>query len=350
MKTMKETLIRERAIRASVYLLFLLLSSYLLFLCDQIPLIEKEVEKTNEDQVSVELKAPNPYKKTNFFTFRDLSTTEYILNYPYNPEKIQFVSISESFPTPVAEEYGITTSYSNVKGGDAIDLSGELVVHPHSDKIHFYTNNVVAENTQMIRNFFLTELILFLLALLGKEAYKMLSDIFSDKTYFRERVFGVKSAQMHMMTYLALSLLSGILLYCINIVPENMVTTNNYEQKSGGSWLALHDISCAYQHLLIPASSCNDGKVNWESGEIVKFVPETFKPIDCEIGPKSISFTKFEKGKDVDIKFYTRYLQSSNYQDVRLFVLTTFLLFFLERSFFYLRKWIRNKKLVKYYS
>jgi hypothetical protein len=222
-----------------------------------------------------------------------------------------------------------------------------LIVAPQSDRIHFYTNNVVAENTQMIRNFFLTELILFILALLGKEGYKILSDIYSDKKYFRLRVFGVKSAQKHMLTYLGLALLSVVLLYCVNTVPENNVTTNNFEQKSGGSFWALHDISCAYQHLLIPASDCDDGIVNWRSGEIVKFVPETFKPINCEIGPKSIAFTNFEKGKDVDIKFYTQYLQSSNYQDIRLFVLTTLLLFFLERSFFYFRKWMRNKELLK---
>lgn len=347
MKTMKKTLIRIRTIRVSIYILFLVLCSHLLYLCTQIPLIEKDIKKKNEGQVSVNLQAQNPYKMTNFFSFRDLVTTEYILNYPYNPEKMQSVSITESFPTSVSAACTVTTSFSPIEGGNKHEMSSMVVVAPHSNKLHFYTNNIVAENTQMVRNFFLTELILFLLALLGKEVYKLLSDIYNDKNHFRQRVFGVKSAQKHMMTYLVLALLSGSFLYCINIVPENKVNTNNYEQKSGGSLLALHDISCAYQHLQIPAASCNDEKVNWKSGEIVEFVPKTLTPIDCEIGPKSISFTKIEKGKDVDIKFYTRYLQSANYQDVWSFILTTLLLFFLERSFYYLRKWIRNKKLAK---
>lgn len=340
MNTNVKTLVIIRGLRTVLFMLLLGLCFFVLALTSQVPVIEKDVSSSEKE---VELKVPNPYLKTSFFELYDLSKTEFILNNPtYEQGNDRFLWITIAYDSLYSAGSSIATTFSKFEGGYFADFSGFGPVNLVSNKISFYTKNLVAENTQMVRNFFLTEIILFLLAMLGREVYKLFSDIYSDKRYLNQRVFGVKTAKWHMFAYLFLSLMMSGLLYLSNRVPLNNVSSDYYVQKSS-SLFSLYDISCAYQHIQIPAADRKGNDVEWRSAEIVEFVPNNVCPSKTEIGPKSVLLKDVPMDEDVDVTFYVRYLQSSNYQEIRLFVLTTLLLFFLERSFFYFRKWMRNR-------
>lgn len=347
MNTQLHIIKKTRTIRALVFLFFISLCSYFLVLCSQIPHIEKTVEKSDELPIKVELKIKDPSLMTNLFTPHDLSKTEYTLNCPpISKDSTLFLWISETYDSLHNGGSLFTTNYSEFDNGKSLSFTSKVIVASHSDRLHFYTQNIIADNIQMIRNFFLTEIILFLLALFAKEVYKLLSDIFFSRTHSHQRIFGVKTAKAHFAFYLLLSLITGVLLYTINIVPENTISTNNYIQKTN-SLFALHDISCANHHLQVHINSKEDKTVKWQSEEIVEFIPNSFAHLSYKIGPNSLTFSNIAIGQDLDVRFYTRNLQSSNYQEIRLFVLTTLLLFFLERSFYYFRKWLRNKAFIK---
>lgn len=347
MKTRLQIIKKTRAIRALIFLLLICLCSFFLVLCSQIPHVEKDIEDSDEKSIKVELKIKDPSLMVNLFAPHDLSKTEYSLNFPsYRNDRTQFLWITETYDSLHNGGSLFTTNFSEFDNGDSQSFTEMVVVAPHGDNLHFYTQNIIADNTQMIRNFFLTEIILFLLALFGKEVHKLISDFFAESIYSHQRIFGVKTAKRLFTLYLLLSFITGILLYTINIVPNNTVYSNNYTQKTY-SLFALHDISCANHHLQIHINSEDDKTVKWQSEEIVEFVPTSFAPISCKIGPNSIIFPNNIIGKDLNIDFFTRNLQASNYQDIRLFVLTTILLFFIERCFYYLRKWWNNCKLTK---
>lgn len=346
MKTQLHIIKKARAIRALILLLFICLCSYFLVLCSQIPCVEKIVEGSDEKSILVELKIKDPSLMTNIFMPHDLSKTEYTLNFPsYSKDRFQPLWITETYDSLFNGGSLFTTNFSEFDNGESQSFTEVVVVAPHSDQLHFYTQNIIADNTQMIRNFFLTEIILFLLALFGKEVYKLLCDVFAAKAYSHQRIFGVKTAKGHFAFYLLLFFVTGVLLYTINIVTDNTVTTNNFIQKSN-SLFALHDISCSNHHLQLHINSEDDKTVKWKSEEIVEFTPKSFTPLACKIGPKSLTFSNIPIGQDIDVRFFTRNLQSSNYQEIRLFVLTTLLLFFMERSFFYFRKWMHNRAFV----
>lgn len=343
MKTNIKTLVIIRGLRTILFLLLLCLCFIVLVLTSQVPIVEKSISNSEKDK-GIELKVINPYLKSSFLELYDLSKSEYILNdSTYEQGKIDIFGIRLTYDSLSSVGSSIATTFSKFEGGDSQDGSlGLVVVAPESDKLNFYVKNLVAENTQMVRNFFLTEIILFLLAILGREVYKLFSDIYSDKRYLNQRVFGVKTAKWHMFAYLFLSLVMSGLLYLSNRVPVNNVSSDYYVQKSS-SLFSLYDISCAYQHVQVPAADRKGKDVEWRSTEIVEFVPNNVCSFKTEIGPKSVLLKDVPMNEDVDVTFYVRYLQSSNYQEIKLFVLTTLLLFFLERIFFYFRKWIRNR-------
>lgn len=343
MKRTKKNIIRTRGTRVLGFGTLLGVFVYILFLCCQIPYIEKSVPPTTEGPITVELETKNPKSLRNMLTLHDLSKTEYALNYPYYNETEHPFSIIEKYDSLTPETSRIAVSFSEIGGGQSVSFKEMVMVMPQSDKIRFYTKNVVSDNIQMIRNFFLTEIILFLLALFGREVYKFITDIFSERRFLHQRVFGRRTSKRAMFFYLALSLVTSSFLIFINRVPHNQVFTEKNPQISKNSFFSPYDISCAYHHITIPSSTRSTDTIEWSSDEIVEFVPQTFNYYTSIVGPKSVVFKNVPLDKDVNIAFYTRYLQSSNYQEVRLFILTTLILFFLERYLFYFRKWIRNR-------
>ena len=343
MKRNKKNIIKSRGIRVLGFCSLLGVFIYLLLLCCKIPYVEKEVPPTTEGPITVELEARNPNSLRNMLTLHDLSKTEYELNFPYYKETVHPFSIIEKYDSLTPEASRIAVSFSEIEGGQSTSFKEMIMVMPQSNKIRFYTKNVMSDNIQMIRNFFLTEIILFLLALFGREVYKLVTDIFNERRFLHQRVFGISTSKRTMMFYLALSMITVSFIILINRVPHNQVFTENVAQTSLNSFFSPYDISCAYHHLTIPSSNRSSDTIAWSSNEIVEFVPQTFKYFTSIVGPKSVMFKNVPMDRDFNITFYTRYLQSSNYQEVRLFILTTLLLFFLERSFFYFRKWTRNK-------
>ena len=334
----KKTIVITRSVRVIGYLLFLVFFVHILFLCSQIPLIEKDIPPTHNEQTPVDLDSKNPNKLGNLFILHDLSKAEYKLNYPSGKWKTLWIKGALSDRATC-----FAVSFSAVEGAVGVaDIKDIMAITPTSDDISFYTKNIISENMQMIRNLFLTEIILFLFAMLGYEGYKLLTSVFIDWRYLRSTRDRKSTFKKSMIFYLLMSLLSCILLYCINIVPVNHISSEKYTQKSGGSFFSLYDISCAYQHIQIPSSSRTTNSVEWTSGEIIEFVPEHITTLKNIVGPKSIKFTDVPMNMDVDVTFYACNLQSANYQEIRLFILTTLLLFFLQRSYFYFRKW--NKK------
>ena len=340
MKTHLRKLQIARTIRVSIMFLLVCISLYILVLCNRIPHVQKEIERSENLLENADLGFKDPYLKINFFYLHDLSKTEYTLSYPYNKDSLQLLLIDKSFGSNA-----FSNNFSGIDGGESISFGDMSLVGMESENLHFYTKNIVAENTQMVRNFFLTEFILFLLALFGKEVYKLLSTIYSSKTYSHQRIFGVKMAKRHFVSYVVLSLITMTLLYVISIVPDVSITSNNYTQKKPNLF-ALHDISCSNYHLQVNVSSDTDKNVSWHSEEIVELTPDNFEALSCKIGSNSLTFSNLSIGQNLDVRFYTRNIQSSNYQEIRLFALTTLLLFFFERSFFYFRKWMRNRAFI----
>ncbi len=334
MRTQLRTLQRARTIRALIIFLLVSLFLYILVICNKIPHIQKEIERSENQLENANLEFKDPYLKINFFDLHDLSKTEYTLSYSYSKDSMQLLLLDADYG-----RNALSSNFSGIDGGEEISFGDMSLLGVESGKLHFYTKNIVADNTQMIRNFFLTEFILFLLALFGKEVYKLLGNIHSSKVYSHQRIFCVKTAKKHFVLNVVLSLITMTLLYIINIVPNISVTSNNHTQKKPNLF-ALHDISCSNYHLQFTVSSDADKYVSWQSEEIVEVIPETFEPLSCKIGSNSLTFSNVPIGQDLDVRFFTRNLQSSNYQEIRLFILTTLLLFFLERSFFYFRKWM----------
>ncbi len=344
MKKSKKNIIISRSVRFSFFLFLLGVFSYILLLCSKIPFVVKDVPPINGEPVTVELMANDPNKLSNMFTFHDLSKTEYRLDCIFDKSKeVEPIAVIEKYDSLTAETSRSAVSFSAVAGGDAFSFKELIMVMPQSDAIMFYTKNIVLENLQMIRNFFLTELILFLLAMAGREFYRLVTDIFDNKSFLHKRVFGRTTSKRSMMFYLCLTIVSAFVLILVNKVPENHITSEQYTQSVNNNFFSPCDMSCSYQHITIPKASRTAKNIEWVSNEIIEFVPETFGTLSCDVGPKNITFKDIPMNEDVDISFLTRNLQSANYQEIRLFVLTTLLLFFLERSFFYFRKWMRNR-------
>lgn len=342
MATKKDILI-NRFTRTIAYLLLTILCSFLLYLCSQIPKTEIEMESLHKGSRTISLHATDAGRFSSFFKLHDLSKAEYTIHCPKaNINKdILFISAQDTLQSIVSN---MSWSISKIDGGTTPFSKDLVCVLLQKDRIKFYVKNFFAENRQMVRNFFLTEVILFLLAMFGKNAYKLLTDIFNERKWINYRIWGVESSKKTMLFYVTLSFISIVLIFIVNRVPENHITTDSYVKERYSSFLSPYDISCAYQNIKIPASNRNSQKIEWEYNEIVEFVPNEFSTLNSEVGPKSVSFYDVPVNKDFEIKFFTRFLQSGNYQEIRLFVLTTLLLFFLERSWFYFRKWLRNKR------
>lgn len=335
-----KTVLIIRTTRILIVMALFGLFCYLLFLSSQIPCHEQELDATKENDISLEGDDPNLF--STYFKWHDLSLTEYRFNYtkPVTlSDENKGVIFVHRDPDYNQHKNGLNVvEISPVDDGIEFSWGYLAAIIPLGQQLCFYTKNLVADNLQMIRSFFLTEIVLFLFALLCREIYKLLQGICRDKSFFRQRLFGGAQTKTSMSICLFLSITCAFLLWIINIVPVNEIKTESYYEGNQRSVFALYDISSAYNHINIPSSNRTSDEIVWSTNEIMELIPNDIVQEHDKIGAKSIRFKSYGKDENVDILFYTQYLQSSNYQDIRLLILTTLLLFFLERSVYYLRK------------
>ena len=335
-----KTVLLIRTTRVIVVMALFCYFCHLLFLSSQIPCVEQEIDATKENVI--DLKGDDPNKFSTYFEWHDLSFTEYRFRYASPIEKSDvkkgMVWVQRQ-PDFSQHRNGLNVvEISPIDGGEEISWGYMAAIIPLGQQLCFYTKNLVAENLQMIRSFFLTEIVLFFFVLLCREVYKLLQGAFRHRAFFRNRLFGGKATNISMMACLLMSVICALLLWIINIVPVNEINQEIYQEETGASFFALHDISAAYQHIKIPSVNRSSDKIEWSSNEIIELVPDDIVSDQDKVGAKSICFRSFSREEDVDVLFYTQYLQSSNYQEIRLLILTTLLLFFLERSVYFLRK------------
>lgn len=333
-----KTLLIIRATRIIVVMMLFCIFCRLLYLCCQIPCVEQELNPKEKNDISLD--GDNPNNLSTYFKWHDLSKTEY---------RFQFIS-----PVQVSDENNRVSVYrepdfnqhgnglnvveiSPVEGGLEASFGYFAFIIPMGQQMCFYTKNLVAENLQMIRSFFLTEIVLFLFALLCREFYKFVHGIFRNKSFFRCQLYGGKQTMMSMAICIFMSIVLASLLWLVNIVPVNEINQESFHETDKASFFAPYDISAAYQHICISSANRISNEIVWNAKEIVEIKPNDIIRKNDKIGAKSLYLKSYSKDEDIDLLFYTQYLQSTNYQEIRLLILTTLLLFFLERSVYYFR-------------
>ncbi len=344
MEQNKKYIIYTRIVRAVLFFSLLCLFSYILFMCSKIHVNHMSIELTDEKSREVYISERNPNALSSFFLLRDLSKEEYVYQINKNNNSIKGISFGLRYDKNAQETFALSNSFSGIDGGFEAGFNEILFVWPTSEKVNFYTKNIVAENLQMIRSFFLTEIILFLFALFLRELYQLQRVVLLRKSVSKKILYSKQYAFRGVMFTSIMSLVLIVVLYFINIVPENIINVESFKQESSSCVFAMHDISCTYQHFIIPSTDRTRESIQWEANEIVEFKPEELVKFNCKSGAKRIDFSQISLDVPIDIRFLTKNLQSANYQEIRLFVVTTLLLFFLERCFVYMRRWVKLKE------
>lgn len=267
----------------------------------------------------IEMKGYNDNFASGYFTPYDLSKTIYTINFTDKPIVNDYVFMS--FPNEPVEFFGLCNS--RPFGNDGIFL--DKWSNEKSD-VSFYTKNMNGESKQFIRNFFLTEFICFLVGLLLieiKNVWTLCCRNWNMPQFYISMRMHAKSV---FLLCLLFTLLFGFLILRINFIKTEHVDTAEYVMDSKKDVFSLYDMSIRQFKYNLSQEQVINGKIQWSSSEIVEF--PIFSPQEFKSSMNSVVFNADPDG-GFKRSFIVQYLESTNYQNIRIFILTTlFALFF----------------------
>ena len=284
---------------------------------------ETQIDSTRYEVGSnnIIIKSPvlsNAYSYTRPY---DLSKTIYTINFSDKPFLgwrevwIQYIDdVVEFSPFDNSEVLNVPF------GDDVIFIDG----YKKKD-VHFFTKNVSGENMQFVRNFFLTEILCFLFVFILSELYSIWRT--------RQHLCGKRHYIKRHRPYVELSLYGTLVIACVivilrlNTIKIVNVDTEHYTMDLSGELFSMYDISCRAFHYDLSKENIHNGEVVWSSTEIVDFPPMTPEP------KATFNRAVFQTDKDGGFRhdFITENLASKNYQDMRIFIVSTLLALFFAR-------------------
>lgn len=267
------------------------------------------------------IKSPMVSNIYSYFRPKDLSKTIYTINFSDKP----FLNRHEvwmRYMDDVVEfsPFDNTESINVPIGDDVLFIEG----NKHKD-VHFYIKNVSGENIQFVRNFFLTEILCFLFISILSELF----GIWRTWRHLQMKYHYIK--RRHPLWELAVN--SMLVLVCIiviirfNTIKTVYVKDDQYTMDLSGEWFSMYDISCRAFHYDLSRENIHNGEIVWSSTEIVDFPPMTPEP------KVTLNQAVFKADKDGGFHhdFITENLVSKNYQEMRIFIVSTLLALFFTR-------------------
>ena len=317
---------KARITRIIIILVVLFVLITILQKQSHIPVVEQNIDCKDKVEV-VDIDIFDTYSKDIYFKMFDITKTKYMYHVEGFHRWENMIAFNHTTDN---------IDFSPVENVDLVNYgTHDMMLMPKEDKVYFYTRNVLAENIQTIRMFFLTELIIFFLTLLGHQLIKFIILVTKKETGIRQLYKNSKWLKYCLSIYLFGIILSLFVLYRINVIPVfNINEQHAYQNKT--SLFDMHDISCSC-YRIIPNNSEKLDYV-FKSNQILAFVPLVGKPIST--GPSQITYNI---KRNEEVSFYTENLESKNIQDIRIFFVTTLLLGFIGRWLFYLKK-LKNYK------
>ncbi len=293
-----------------------------------IPVVEHSIDLKKDTVINIDIY--DPYSNNIFFKMYDITKTKYVYHISNDVQRFRHL---------------LTFNHTkeNIDFSPVIDVdlsifgSHDMSIYSKANNISFYTQQVMAENIQTTRLFFLTELILFFMTLFAHQLIKLVLLVSSGKTGKIHLYNNSKWLKRCTLAYFLGVLFFTIVLYRINIMPIVEVESSNTQVKKS-SWVYPYDISRSYYR--IKPSREDNTTYTFISDQIVAFTPMYGKP--SLIGPTTISYN-MDNSQNEDITFYVENLESQNIQDIRIFIVTTILLGLLGRWLFYMKKLIKYK-------
>ncbi len=263
-------------------------------------------------------KVSNAYSYTRPY---DLSKTIYTINFSDKP----FLSRHEIWMQYIDDVVEFSpfdnAEVLNVPFGDDI-----IFIDGYRKKdVHFFTKNVSGENIQFIRNFFLTEILCFLFAFILAELYSIWrtrQHLYGKRHYIKCRWPFAKIA-----IYGTLVVACVIVILRFNTIKTVDVHTDRYKMDLSDELFSMYDISCRAFHYGLSKEDIHSGEIVWSSAEIIDFPPMTPEP------KATLNQAVFQVDKDGGFHhdFITENLVSENYQDMRIFIVSTLLALFSAR-------------------
>ncbi len=274
----------------------------------------------------------------SYFYAKDLSKTIYRFNMTDDPclgKHELWLTFSEEIvePSPIDSK-----DFKVVNYGDVLFVETGIFNKPKD--IEFYVRDVAGENKQYIRNFFITEILGILVALFFFEFYRVL-DIYmryKHKPIYwdnKDPKLGKKTLE-----YLLYTIATILVIWRFNVVRTVEVTSSDYTMNLSSQLYSMYDISCMAFDYHLNKEDIKDGQVKWSSNEIVEFHTDIPNIKSCSM--KEIAFEPDADG-GFHHSFVTENLESSNFQDIRMFIAVTLLAIFFSRFVFLLKEYIKEK-------
>jgi hypothetical protein len=294
-----------------------------------IPIVDQTIDYKTDTVINIDIY--DPYGKDIYLKMYDITKTKY---------QYHIKDIHKFGPIVVFNHTLENIDFSPVSNVEFADAgTHDISVLPKEKDISFYTRQILAENIQTTRLFFLTELIIFFLTLLGNQIIKVVLLISRKETDKR-----LLSNNPTWMKRCSILYLVGIFLFTFILYKINTMPIINIEEKTSiqdsGTILDLHDISNTCYRIKRSNKEPQDSEYTINYSQIVAFTFLSGEP--SSVGPTQITY-KRDRLTNEDFIFYTENLESQNIQEVRIFFITTLLLGFIGRLLFYLRKLIKYK-------
>ncbi len=278
--------------------------------------IDTTMYKVTDDQIIV--KSPILSNAYSYLRPKDLSKTIYTINFsdkPFTKQHNIWIQIQNDI-VEISDFDDETLIYQNF-GDDTF-----FIYSYRHKNVSFYTKNVSGENIQFIRNFFLTEILCFLFVFILYEIY----NAWRTLRYFhgKRHYYICHHKLWELSAYGFLIVVCIIVIIRFNTIKVVNVSTDHYCMDLSGELFSMYDISCRAFHYDLQKKDIHNGEIVWSSTEIVDFPLMTPKP------KTTINTAVFKPDKDGNFKhdFITENLVSKNYQNMRIFILSTLLALF----------------------
>lgn len=197
------------------------------------------------------------------------------------------------------------------------------------ETMEFYVKPLKSEDLQSIRNFFLTEILAFFIAVLALRIKSYIRQKITAKQ--RKGTLNLRRIHINLMRigiFITISLM--FVIYIISMPATcKIINTLNYNAENDVSIFKPYDISRIYYQYNV--FKWRDSSITWKDNkELVEFsqLPEEFQD-------EPNGFTTWHNLKEgpYNFNFYVDFLESRNVQDIRLFLATTLLIIIISATF-----------------
>ena len=304
----------------------------IIFLNNRIPHFEIDLNEVATPETNrFEIDTHNPYSLKSFFLPYDLSISSYtyILNDKADEKQMY------AFQNP----YEYCDFYTEYNVDDDLTDPRALVIFPEEKvtSISFFAKFLTSEDLQSFRTFFYSEVFAMLLAVLGIRIYKLQNLRYRQKLG-KSISFGNKVRKRIIASYCILSILTFIIIILISRIQTIEIHENTFKQDN--NWFTFfkpYDISRSYYQFHVKLSDSSN-TIRWESADIVEFRDFSRKP---EVKTsKLIEFHPLYSSSGFHVSFNTKNLVLHNLQEIRLFILSTFLLLFIVRLSVHVKNYV----------